>query len=131
MVRHAVGNIGQNAYRNARCVEFLERRQGIFVRRDFLMEMGEPAFDRILDAHQHAPLVNIGSGIEVSIAELAALVGRVVGYQGAIVYVSTKPDGTPRKLLDTGRLQQLGWRQKTDLERGLTLAYHDFVGSVA
>lgn len=95
----------------------------------FLMEMDEPAFDQILDAHRHAPLVNIGSGIEVSIAELAALVSRVVGYRGVIVYDSTKPDGTPRKLLDTGRLRQLGWRQKTDLESGLVLAYRDFVDS--
>lgn len=97
----------------------------------FLMEMDEPAFDRILDAHRYGPLVNIGSGIEVSIAELATIVSRVVGYRGFIVYDSTKPDGTPRKLLDTARLQQLGWRPKTDLESGLALAYRDFVGPAA
>ena len=97
----------------------------------FLMEMAEPEFDEILGADHHAPLVNIGSGIEVSIAELAVVVGRVVGYHGAIVYDSTKPDGTPRKLLDSNRLLQWGWRQKTDLERGLALSYRDFLSSVA
>lgn len=93
----------------------------------FLMRAPEHAFCRMLDDYEHAPLLNIGSGIEVSIAQLATLVGRVVGYVGEIVYDRTKPDGTPRKLLDSRRLQDMGWQPTVDLERGLALAYRDLL----
>jgi GDP-L-fucose synthase len=71
--------------------------------------------------------INVGSGMEVSIRELAIAIQKVVGFGGEIVLDSGKPDGTPRKLLDTTRLQSLGWKPKTSLETGLELAYHDFV----
>ena len=71
--------------------------------------------------------INVGSGMEVSIRELAITIQKVVGFGGEIVLDSSKPDGTPRKLLDTTRLQSLGWRPKTSLETGLELAYQDFV----
>ena len=72
------------------------------------------------------PLVNVGVGDDVTIAELAALVARVVGFEGAIAYDTSKPDGTPRKLLDSSRLHSLGWRPQVDLEQGLRHAYDDF-----
>jgi GDP-L-fucose synthase len=71
--------------------------------------------------------VNIGTGKELSIAELAALVKRVVGYPGTIVHDTSKPDGTPRKLLDVKKLTALGWTYKTELEDGIRLAYEDFL----
>ncbi|EQA37011.1 NAD dependent epimerase/dehydratase family protein [Leptospira inadai serovar Lyme str. 10] len=71
--------------------------------------------------------INVGSGCEVSIRELAEIVKEAVGYQGEITLDSTKPDGTPRKLLDSSRLRELGWKPKTDLNEGIRLAYSDFV----
>jgi GDP-L-fucose synthase len=68
-------------------------------------------------------LINVGSGEEISIRELALLVKRVVGYDGDIVFDSSKPDGTPRKLSDVSRLHGLGWRHKTALEEGLRMTY--------
>lgn len=73
------------------------------------------------------PVVNIGVGKDLTIASLAAMVARVVGFDGRVVYDSTKPDGTPRKLLDCQRLESLDWRATTSLERGLELTYEDFV----
>lgn len=72
------------------------------------------------------PYVNVGCGQDVSIAELAELVGRVVGYRGRIEYDTTKPDGTPRKLLDVSLLHRLGWRAEMGLEEGLRDAYRWF-----
>ncbi len=68
-------------------------------------------------------LVNIGTGEDVTIRELAETVMRVVGFEGRIVFDATKPDGTPRKLLDVSRLAALGWRARTRLEEGIRLAY--------
>jgi GDP-L-fucose synthase len=73
------------------------------------------------------PLINIGVGEDVTIGELAELIKQVVGYQGKINFDSSKPDGTPRKLLDVTRLQALGWRAPTTLVAGLTSAYDDFL----
>ena len=72
-------------------------------------------------------LFNVGTGIDVSIRELAETVMRVVGFRGEIVFDAGKPDGTPRKLLDVGRLGSLGWRAATSLENGIRLAYSDFL----
>ena len=73
------------------------------------------------------PLVNIGTGQDVTIRELAQTVMDVVGFQGRIVFDATKPDGTPRKLLDVGRLHALGWKHKVALREGISLAYRDFL----
>lgn len=70
--------------------------------------------------------LNVGSDSDVTIAELAHAVGKVVGYQGQIVFDATKPDGTPRKLMDSGRLRSLGWQARIGLDVGLALAYADF-----
>ena len=73
------------------------------------------------------PLVNIGTGEDVTIRELAETVMDVVGFTGRIVFDASKPDGTPRKLLDVGRLHALGWKHKVDLKQGIALAYQDFL----
>ncbi|MGC1563949.1 MAG: GDP-L-fucose synthase [Bradyrhizobium sp.] len=72
-------------------------------------------------------LVNIGTGEDVTIAEFARMVAGVVGYTGAIGFDPSRPDGTPRKLLDVSRLAKLGWRARTSLEDGLKLAYRAFL----
>lgn len=71
--------------------------------------------------------VNLGTGKELTIKELTELVAKVVGYEGEIKWDSTKPDGTPRKLLDVSKLEGLGWKYKTELEEGIRLTYDDFL----
>ncbi|HLP21167.1 MAG TPA: GDP-L-fucose synthase [Chitinophagales bacterium] len=71
--------------------------------------------------------LNIGSGQEISISDLALLVKKVIGYEGSIEFDSTKPDGTPRKLMDSNGLFNLGWKPATMLEQGIQLAYEDFL----
>jgi GDP-L-fucose synthase len=70
--------------------------------------------------------VNIGSGKEITIRELAELVAEIVGFSGQLVFDASKPDGTPRKLLDVSRLHSLGWKPKTEFREGIALAYADF-----
>jgi GDP-L-fucose synthase len=71
--------------------------------------------------------INVGTGEDITIAELAKVVARVVGYEGRIEQDPTKPDGSPRKLMDVSRLKALGWRPRVGLEEGLALAYRDFL----
>ncbi len=71
--------------------------------------------------------VNVGTGKELSIRELTALVAAIIGYTGTIRWDLTKPDGTPRKLLDVSKLENMGWRYKTELADGIRLAYEDFL----
>lgn len=77
----------------------------------------------LMERGYDGPLVNIGTGEDVTIRELAETVMEVVGFRGDIVFDASKPDGTPRKLLDVGRLQALGWRARTPLKEGIRLAY--------
>jgi GDP-L-fucose synthase len=71
--------------------------------------------------------INVGYGSDITIAEVAQAVGRAVGFTGRIDFDPSKPDGTPRKLMDSGRLNALGWRAHTNLTQGLSLAYQDFL----
>lgn len=71
--------------------------------------------------------VNVGTGKELTIRELTRLVAKVIGYEGEVFWDPSKPDGTPRKLLDVSKLEKLGWRYKTELEDGIRLAYEDFL----
>lgn len=94
-----------------------------------LMSLGDSEFETFLAADRNdgtPPILNVGVGADISIADLAALVARTVGFKGRIEYDATKPDGTPRKLLDSSRLHRTGWRASTSLENGLALAYEDF-----
>ena len=90
----------------------------------YVMNLPKSVFDaQTLPMQSH---INVGSGVDVTIAELAQAVSQVVGYTGDIVFDSTKPDGAPRKLMDSGRLNALGWQAKVDLQLGLAKAYFDF-----
>ena len=99
----------------------------------FLMNLPEERYTALLGSDESVsgrfepPLVNIGVGADVTIAELAALVARVVGYAGRIEYDRSKPDGTPRKLMDVGLINAAGWKASTALEDGLKVAYAEFV----
>lgn len=98
----------------------------------FLMNLPQERFDALLGSDESAsgrfepPLVNIGVGEDVTIAELAGMVAKVVGYAGGIVYDRSRPDGTPRKLMDVGVLEAAGWRASTPLDAGLRQAYAEF-----
>ena len=91
----------------------------------FVMDLDKSTYD------QHtAPMqshINVGFGSDITIAQLAATVGKVVGYQGQIVYDPSKPDGTLRKWMDSGRLNRLGWKAQIKFDEGLALAYQDFL----
>jgi GDP-L-fucose synthase len=73
------------------------------------------------------PLMNIGGNHDLTIRELAETVKDVVGYHGMIEFDATKPDGNPRKLMDVGRLNAMGWRASTSMQHGLAIAYQDFI----
>ena len=81
----------------------------------------------LMNTYSGAETVNVGTGKEHSIRSLAELVARVVGYEGEIEWDASKPDGTPRKLLDVSKLEKLGWKYKTELEEGIRLTYEDFL----
>ncbi|WP_396604668.1 GDP-L-fucose synthase family protein [Bradyrhizobium sp. YCK136] len=81
----------------------------------------------LMKVHSSSDMVNIGTGEDISIAEFAKVVARTVGYTGAISYDTSRPDGTPRKLLDVSRLAALGWRARTSLEDGIALAYRAYL----
>jgi GDP-L-fucose synthase len=81
----------------------------------------------LMQHYSEEQFINVGSGSEITIRELSELVKRVVGFTGEIVWDSTKPDGTPRKLMDSSRLFALGWKPKVNLETGIRLAYDDFL----
>ena len=93
-------------------------------RREFLYvdDLAE-ACVHLMERDYDGPLLNIGTGEDVTIRELAETVMAVVGYRGRIVYDASKPDGTPRKLLDVSRLHALGWRARTGLRAGIAMAY--------
>ena len=73
--------------------------------------------------------VNAGTGKEISIKELTELVAKVIGYEGKILWDTTKPNGTPRKLLDVSKTANMGWHYLTELEDGIKMAYEDFLRS--
>jgi GDP-L-fucose synthase len=82
----------------------------------------------LMEHHSGNDIVNIGSGKEISIRDLAMTIRSAVGYDGDLEFDVTQPDGTPRKLLDCSKLHAMGWRHKIDLDQGVKLAYQDFLG---
>jgi len=96
----------------------------------YLMSLPDAQFIPLLGQDRNdglPPLMNVGVGHDLSIRELAETVKEVVGYPGAIEFDSTKPDGTPRKLMDVGRLNAMGWHASTSMQSGLAVAYQDFI----
>jgi len=91
----------------------------------FVMQLDKKTYDENTDPMQSH--INVGFGSDVTISELAHAVGNAVGYQGQIGFDPSKPDGTPRKWMDSGRLNRLGWQAQVNLDRGLQLAYQEFV----
>lgn len=83
----------------------------------------------LMNTYSGNETVNLGTGKELTIKELTELVAKVVGYTGEIKWDTTKPDGTPRKLLDVSKLEGLGWKYKTELEDGIRLSYEDFLSN--
>jgi len=78
-----------------------------------------------------AGVINVGYGSDISIKHLAEMIRQIVGFKGEIVWDTSKPDGTPRKLMDNSRLSALGWKPLIDLETGIRLAYEDFLKTLA
>lgn len=81
----------------------------------------------LMKTYEDPQLINVGTGEEISILDLAKLISEVVGFKGKITFDLTKPDGTPRKLMDSSRLQALGYRHKVSLKEGVELTYKDFL----
>lgn len=81
----------------------------------------------LMQNYSEAEFINVGTGEEISILELANLIAETVGFKGEITFDSTKPDGTPRKLMDSSKLHNLGFKHKTNLTEGLKLTYQDFL----
>ncbi|MBS0446521.1 MAG: GDP-L-fucose synthase [Proteobacteria bacterium] len=102
----------------------------------FLMNLPDDRYAALLGSDESVtgrfepPLINVGVGHDITIRELAELVRDVVGYRGEIVYDATKPDGTPRKLMDVGRLGAAGWTARTPFAEGLKRAYAEFVATL-
>lgn len=86
-----------------------------------------PIFVFLMSNYSGNETVNAVTGKELTIKALTELVAKVVGYEGEILWDTTRPNGTPRKLLDVSRAEKLGWRYKTELEEGIRLAYKDFL----
>jgi len=85
----------------------------------------------LMQEYSEEQFINVGSSHERSIKDLASLVRRIAGFKGDIAWDDTKPDGTPRKLMDSSRLSALGWSPTVDLETGIGLAYEDFLSKFA
>jgi GDP-L-fucose synthase len=101
-------------------------------RREFLHV--DDLADGLVFMMQHysaAEHLNLGTGVDVTIRELAELIARIAGYEGSFVFDSSKPDGTPRKVMDVSRMSALGWRARTPLEEGFRHAYRWYVENVA
>jgi GDP-L-fucose synthase len=98
------------------------------VKREFLhVDDCAEAIIHLLKFYSGSEQVNIGTGTDITIKELTKTIQKVIDYDGGIKFDSSKPDGTPRKLLDTSKINSLGWSPKISLEKGLKKVYEDFV----
>jgi len=97
-------------------------------KREFLFadDLAEACF-YLMQNYDEKGLVNIGTGEDIAIKDLALLIKKIVGYEGEINFDTSKPDGTPRKLMDVSKLHSKGWKHKVELEEGIALAYQDFL----
>jgi len=92
----------------------------------FLINLPDEQFVAIASNQHEPPLINVGWGEDVTICELAAMIADIVGFKGTIAWDTSKPDGTPQKLLDVSRLSRLGWKPSVSLRHGLELSYGAF-----
>ncbi|MFB3814963.1 MAG: GDP-L-fucose synthase family protein [Terriglobales bacterium] len=92
----------------------------------FLLNLEEAAFASLAHRHDHPPLVNIGTGEDLTIRGLAELICDILGFSGNLVFDSSKPEGTERKLLDVSLLRDLGWKPRVNMRQGIAAAYADF-----
>jgi len=97
----------------------------------FLMNLAQEQLEKILSEDAIPPIVNVGCGQDITIRELAEMIAEIVGFQGRLVYDHSKPDGTPRKLLNVDRLTALGWVPRISLREGLRNAFQDFSKNIA
>lgn len=81
----------------------------------------------LMQNYNEAGFVNIGTGVDLTIKDLALMIKNIIGFEGALTFDSSKPDGTPRKLMDVSKLHALGWKHQIELEDGIKLAYRDFL----
>jgi GDP-L-fucose synthase len=95
----------------------------------YLMSLPDDKFFSLM-TEDIAPLINIGCGEDQTIREVAELAKNIVGFGGELIFDTSKPDGTPRKLLDVNKLGQIGWRAKTELKKGIKLAYRDYMQQI-
>jgi len=84
----------------------------------------------LMENYDEKGLINIGTGEDISIKDLALLIKKIVGYEGELTFDASKPDGTPRKLMDVSKLHARGWRHTVELEEGIKLAYQDFLNKL-
>ena len=101
-------------------------------KREFLFadDLAEACY-YLMQNYDEEGLVNIGTGEDISIKDLALLIKDIIGYQGEIKFDTSKPDGTPRKLMDVSKLHSKGWKHKIELAEGIKLAYQDFLSHTA
>ena len=97
----------------------------------FLMNLPDAVYGPIVHSDSLPPLLNIGCGEDLTVRELAELIREVVGFKGRLVFDTSKPDGTPRKLLDISRMHQLGWQASIPLREGLTAVYWEYAQGLA
>jgi len=100
-------------------------------KREFLFvdDLASAAF-MVMQNYNEKQFLNMGSGEDLTIAELAELIGEIIGFRGKITYNTQKPDGTPRKLMDVSKIKQLGWSPQIPLREGILLAYKDFLNQI-
>jgi len=99
-------------------------------KREFLFadDLAEACFF-LMENYHDREFINIGTGEDLSILELAIIIKDIIGYQGEILFDHDKPDGTPRKLMDVSKMKALGWKPKTSLKEGIKIAYQDFINT--
>ena len=122
--------------RRPSCLRSLEKAFTVWgsgtPRREFLYvdDLADAALF-LMERYDGELFLNVGCGEDITIGELAALTAEVVGFEGAVIFDASKPDGTPRKVLDVSRLRALGWSPKVDLRAGIARAYHWFLERIA
>jgi GDP-L-fucose synthase len=92
----------------------------------FLMNLSDHSYGSIVHSESNAPLINIGYGEDLTVRQLAELIREIVGFEGRLTFDTSKPDGTPRKLLEVSRLKELGWQASIPLREGIQAVYREY-----